>query len=190
MRPGTCFEWQATRPRWLSLLDKELVGEDSHHGQSDMSTYYKILYEDQEKCFKLGLKYGAQLTAQSEEQDEEEEDTDLSPYSEEDIDVDLNPSFKDLLDVALFDPDPIVRQQAQKGVRELYPGGPKGFDDFLFQLIEGLRDPTKKPLSMMTIPMYGEMALPNIRPYLKDPDAQMRVMVTNLIGEIEKNKPK
>ena len=102
----------------------------------------------------------------------------------------ISDTIKDLLDVAYHDPDPSVRKQAQEGLRELHPGGPEGFDAMINELIEGLRDPNKKASSLELLTGHREMALPLLFDFLKDPDPEFRMLVLQLIVEIEKKKAK
>lgn len=100
----------------------------------------------------------------------------------------ITDTWKTLLDVAISDPDLSVRQKALEGVRELWPEGPKALDDLLFKMIEGLRDPESRNVSMVALTSMGELSIPMLKVYLKDPDPEMRKYITQVIIEIEKLK--
>ena len=165
----------------------------------DVDQILKRLQNAQIGCFRIGVKLSEEVKVQREKEERLNEEntvydnvqTSSDDFPEEKSEkTGVSDTFKKLAEIAMTDPDPLVRQQAQAGIKELWPGGLEKFDEFFFQMIEGLRDPKIRNISLQTLILWGELVLPELKMYLKDPDPELRKLVTQIIIEIEKDRPK
>jgi hypothetical protein len=52
------------------------------------------------------------------------------------------------------------REQIFQQIRKQFPGGEKGFRDFVYKFIDGLKDPDKGQFAKSSLIMSGSLALP------------------------------
>jgi len=158
----------------ISTLN-EIASELSPENKLNDNQLVKDIHTTIVNCFKIGVEAAISLQPISSQKAVIEYDLTETAYEE-------------LVKVALTDPDPDVRNEAQKGVQELFPGGQQGFDDFIFHMLEGLRNPDTRDGCFLSLTSFGEMILPKLRIYLSDPDPDIRKLITRIIIEIGNNK--